>query len=113
MMDGIEPLAGVSADESTPTIERITAAEDFRSANKHRKMDLRQGKRPAPECAMELDDRVVLSAIAHVSLLEDEGLNVAVIATELGLTAAEVWADAGIAAEICHPSGSNSSFDKP
>jgi hypothetical protein len=103
MMDGIEPLVGVSADEPTPTIERITATGDFRSANKHRRVDLGPGKRHGQEYAVELDDSVVLSAVAHVSLLEGEGLNVAVIATELGLTAAEVWADAGIAAEICHP----------
>jgi hypothetical protein len=50
-----------------------------------------------------LDDDVVLSAVAHVSLLEDEGLSVAVIATELGLTPEEVLADVGIAADITHP----------
>jgi hypothetical protein len=107
MMDGIEPLAGVSADELTPAIERITAAGDFRFANKNRKADLRQGKRNGQELAVKLDDNVVLSAVAHVSLLEDEGLKFAVIATELGLTAEEVVADARIAAEIFRPSGAS------
>ena len=47
---------------------------------------------------------MVLSDVAQVSLLEDEGLNVAVIAAELGLTAEEVLTHAGIAVEISHSS---------
>ena len=104
-MDEIEQFYGVSADEHTPAIGPITAIGDFRFANKNRKANLRQGNRNGQDCVVERDDGVVLSDVAHVSLLEDEGLNVAVIATELGLTAEEVLADAGIAAEITNPNG--------
>jgi hypothetical protein len=102
-MDEIETFFWVSADEQTPAIERITAAGDFHFANKNRKTDLGQGKRNGQEPAVKLDDNVVLSAVAHVSLREAEGMSVPVIAAELGLTAEELLADAGIAAEICHP----------
>jgi len=49
---------------------------------------------------VEPDDEVVLSDIANVSLLADEGMSASAIATGLGLTAAEVLTDLKIAAEI-------------
>ena len=66
MMDGMEPLAAVSADELTPTIERVTATGDFHFANKNRKADLGQGKGKRQQITERLDDNVVLSAVAHV-----------------------------------------------
>jgi DNA-binding NarL/FixJ family response regulator len=108
-MDEIEPTFGVSANEQTPAIERITAAGDFHLANKSRKSDVSQGKQNGQrQPALKPDDNVVLSSVAQVSLLEEEGLSVAVIAVELGLTAEEVSTHVGIAGEIRHSSGSTS-----
>jgi hypothetical protein len=106
MVNDIEPLFGVSADEHTPTIERLGAAGDFRFASKRGRSDLSQGRQNQPRYALKPDDKVALSAIAHVSLLEEEGMSVSAIAADLGLTPEEVLTDAGIAAEICHPSRS-------
>ena len=109
MMDEIESFSEVSADEQTPAVERITAAGDFHLANKSGKSDLSQDKRNGPrQHAVEPDDNVVLSPVAQVSLLEEEGLSVAVIADELGLTAEEVSTHVGIAVEIRHSRGSTS-----
>jgi hypothetical protein len=106
MMDEIEPMRGLSADEPTPTIERIGAAGDFRFANRRGRADLGAGKQDRQRQAPKPDDEVALSAIAQVSLLEEEGLSVPAIAAELGLNTEQVLIDGGIAAEICHPSGS-------
>lgn len=109
MMDEIEPFSGISADQQTPAIERMTAAGGFHSANKNRKSDLSQEKQNGPQRhALKPDDKVVLSSVAQVSLLEAEGLSVAVIATELGLTTEEVSTLVGTAAQIRHSSGSTS-----
>lgn len=43
--------------------------------------------------------------LSPTSVCWTEGLSVAVIAAELGLTAEEVLTDARIAAEISHPNG--------
>lgn len=49
---------------------------------------------------------MILSAVAHVSLLEEEGLSVAAIAADLGLTTETVLTDIGIADKIAHPPAS-------
>ena len=73
MIDAIEPLSGNSGVEPTA---------------------------PVPPAKGSGTDGVVLSDVAHASLLEQEGMSVSEIAAELGLTAVEVQNDLGIAATI-------------
>jgi len=102
-MDEIETVNGPSADEHTPAIEAITPVGDFHSARKRARSDLAQSTRNTQKDVLIADDEVVLSDIAHVTLLEEEGKSVSAIATDLGLTPAAVLTDLGIAAEIRHP----------
>ena len=96
----------LSDDSGNSIIVRFAGSDDGPKRGGRRKTDLGHGKRNRQQqCPVELDDNVALSAVAHISFLEDEGLSVAVIAAELGLTAEEVLADARIAAEISHPNG--------
>jgi hypothetical protein len=104
-MDQIESLLGISGDEDVPAIEPIAAAGDFHFANKRKRIDLSQ-RRNSHEHAVDAHDEAVLSDVARVSLLEEEGMSVSAIATELGLTTALVLTDLGVAAQICHPSAS-------
>jgi hypothetical protein len=103
MVDEIEPLLRTN-DEYTPTIGAIAGAGDFRSASRRGRADLSRGQRNVQKYTGKADhDEVVLSDVAHVSLLEKEGMSVNAIAADLGLTAAAVWTDLVIAAQICHP----------
>jgi hypothetical protein len=98
----IEPLQAISADEGASRIERITAAKDFRSALRRGRADLGQGRGDGRAHATKTDDEAVLSDVANVSLLEEEGKSVHAIAADLGLTAEAVLTDIAIAAGISH-----------
>ena len=112
-MDEIEPILGISNDEDVSSVAPITAAGDFRSANRRGRADLSHGKRNGQKYTGKADDdEVVLSAVAHVSFLEEEGMSVNAIAADLGLTAEEVLTDMGIAAEISHPPGLSPQTEK-
>jgi len=104
-MDQLEPLHGISNDESPPAIGSITAAGDFHSAPRPGRFDCeRPVKHPGQDHLAETHDEVVLSPVANVSLLAEEGMSAGAIAAGLGLTPAEVITDLSIAAAICHPS---------
>lgn len=101
-MDEIEPLRRIPADERTPAPEPTTAAGDFRFAPKRGRVGITLGKPNGNKHTEGADDEVILSDVAHVSLLEEEGMSVDAIAADLGLTTEVVLTDLGIAAEICH-----------
>jgi hypothetical protein len=102
-MDQLEPLHGISADEPPPTVSSIAAVGDFHSAPRRGRFDWqRQSVRNAHDQIAKTDDEVVLSDIANVSVLAEEGFSTSAIAADLGMTAAEVITDLQIAAEICH-----------
>jgi DNA-binding CsgD family transcriptional regulator len=111
MKDEIEPLHGISTNERTPTIESITALGDFRFAQKAGRSDLSQRRRIRQKSTVP-NDKVALSAVAQISLMEEEGMSVSEIAADLGISAATVLTDLGIAADICHPSKSNHNLGK-
>ena len=67
---------------------------------------------PVPHAKGTGNDGVVLSETAQVSLLEEEGMTVSEIATELNLTTAVVSSDLGIAAAITHPQVSTAQPDQ-
>jgi hypothetical protein len=92
-MDHIEPSQGISTDEGISTIESISAAGDFRFANKRGRSDSAQRKRTGQlvDHPVKADDEVALSDVAHVSLLEEEGTSVSAVAADLGLTTAAVF----------------------
>jgi hypothetical protein len=104
-MGEIEPFHRISGDENTPAIDALTAAGDFHSANKRRRTDLAPRRRTGEEPSVDADE-VVLSDVANVSLLEEEGMSVSAIAADLGLTPEMVLADISIASKICRPTGS-------
>ena len=58
------------------------------------------------------NDGVTLSETAQVSLMEQEGMSVSEIATELDLTTAVVSSDLGIAAAITHLQASTAQPDQ-
>jgi hypothetical protein len=102
-MGEIEPLFRISSEERTPTVDPAIAPTGFRFANRRGRLDSdqeRQNRQRHPESP---DDEVVLSVIAQVSLLDEEGKSVADIAADLGLPSEVVVTDMRIAAEISHP----------
>ena len=102
-MDQLEPLHGISSDEPPPTVGSIAAVGDFHSAPRRGKFDWQRQATPnGHDQLAEAHDEVVLSDIANVSVLAEEGLSASAIAADLGLTPAEVLTDLKIAAEICH-----------
>ena len=101
-MDEIEPLRGISTDEQTPTLEPITAIKDFRSAYKRGRPDLSPGNPNGNRHTTRVDDEAILSDVACVSLLDEEGMSINAIAADLKLTTEEVLTDLAIAAEIRH-----------
>jgi hypothetical protein len=101
-MDALEPLQRVSAQEPAPNVGTITATSDFHFADRRGRSDQEQAKRREPKRPEPQDDEVVLSDVAHVSLLEEEGLSVTAIAAGLGLSPSVVLKDIAIASEIRH-----------
>jgi hypothetical protein len=100
-VDELEALHGISDDEPPPTIGLIAAVGDFHSAPRRGRFDFEhQGMRTRHDHVAEADDEVVLSDVANVSLLAEEGLSTTAIAADLGLTPAEVVTDLKIAAEV-------------
>jgi len=84
----------------------VAAAGDFHSANRIGRLDLSPSRRTRRRTvAKASDDSVLLSDVANVSLLEEEGLSVPAIAANLGLTTDAVLTDIEIADEISHPHG--------
>jgi hypothetical protein len=72
-MDHLEPLHGIPNDEDVSAVSPIAATGDFRFANRRRRNDSAQERRNGHELTAKPDDEVILSDVAHVSLLEQGG----------------------------------------
>jgi hypothetical protein len=90
MIDAIEAVNGTSGIEPTLPVPHPSATGNSGTGN----------------------DGVTLSETAQVSLMQQEGMSVSEIATELDLTTAVVSSDLGIAAAITHPLGSTAQPDQ-
>jgi hypothetical protein len=90
MIEAIEAVNGNSGVEPTPPVPQPSETGN----------------------AVKMNDGVVLSETAQVTLLEQEGMTVSEIAAKLDLTTAVVSSDLGIAAAITHPQGSTAQPDQ-
>jgi hypothetical protein len=75
-MDELKPLFGISTVEQMPTIDPIATTGDYRFAQKNGRSDLVQGRRNGKKFAVKSDDDVVLSDVAQISLMGEEGMSV-------------------------------------
>jgi hypothetical protein len=105
-VEQIEPMHGISTDETPPTIDSIAAAGDFHHAPRRGRLDLdrRASQQRHDHQAQPDADQVVLSDVANVSCRAQQGMSASAIAADLGLSTAEVMTDLQIATAICDPS---------